>query len=641
MRRKRRSRPLFACVEILETRALLTGASSANLMIGFTPGASDQAVSAALQALDARVIQSFPSGDDLIQPGPSVNLTTTIHRVEQMAGVRFVEQDTSVQAQAVVPNDPQFGRQWGLSNPSTGVDIGAVNAWSVTTGNPGNVVAILDSGIDTTNPDFAGRLWTNPGEIAGNGVDDSHDGYVDDVHGWNFLNGNNNLSDADLDSHGTHVTGILGATGNDGYGVAGVDWNARLMVLKFIGPTGTGDISNAIQAIYYAVGHGARVINASWGQPDGSQALYDAIQYAGSHGTVFVMAAGNDAADNDYSYPYASLDTLSNVIMVASVDASGRLSSSSNYGPNSVDIAAPGVNIRSDVTGGFANLTGTSMAAAFVSGVSSLVVGLHPEYTAAQVVQVVLSSARPLAGVQGLVTTGGIVDAAAAVTTTASSPVSTAGLPGARADQVHALILGSDEYFANHGGTDSGFVTGLYQDLLGRAPNDGELALWTNWLAAGHSRTDAAVAISASTEAAETKVARWFQSDLGWGTPLGQLKNLGGVTSLAGLLLSGASDSQVRAYMLSQQGGDSASFIRQTYQAALGRQATSSEVSAWQSVLATGLSRNDAALGILESPEARAYQVATWYHNELGRNLPVATLKTDPRVVTWASLIRG
>ncbi len=497
MRRKRRSRPLFACVETLETRALLTGASSANLMIGFAPGASDQAVSAALQALDARVIQSFPSGDDLIQPGPSVNLTTAISRVEQMAGVRFVEQDTSVQAQAVVPNDPQFGRQWGLYNPSTGVDIGAVNAWSVTTGNPGNIVAIIDSGIDTTNPDFAGRLWTNPGEIAGNGVDDNHDGYVDDVHGWNFLNGNNNLSDADLDSHGTHVAGILGATGNNGYGVAGVDWNARLMVLKFIGPNGTGDISNAIQAIYYAVGHGARVINASWGQPDGSQALYDAIQYAGLHGAVFVMAAGNDAADNDYSYPYASLDTLSNVIMVASVDATGRLSSSSNYGPNSVDIAAPGVNIRSDVTGGFANLTGTSMAAAFVSGVASLVVGLHPEYTAAQVVQVVLSTARPLAGVQGLVTTGGIVDAAAAVTTAASSPVSTAGLPGARADQVHAVILGSDEYFANHGGTDSGFVSGLYQDLLGRAPNDGELALWTNWLAAGHSRSDAAVAISA------------------------------------------------------------------------------------------------------------------------------------------------
>lgn len=641
MRRKRRSRPLLAVVEILENRALLTGASSADLMVGFQSGASAQNVSAALQALDARVLQTFPSGDKLVQPGPSVNVTAAVGRVERMAGVRFVEQDTAVKASAVVPNDPQFTRQWGLDNPVTGVDINAENAWPVTTGNPSNIVAIIDSGIDLNNPDFSGRLWTNPGEVPGNGLDDDHDGYADDVHGWNFLNGNNDLSDDDTDSHGTHVSGIVGANGNDGYGVAGVDWNARLMVLKFIGPDGTGDVSSAIQAIYYAVQNGARVINASWGQPDGSQALYDAVQYAGLQGAVFVMAAGNGASDDDFSYPYASLDQLSNVILVANVDSSGNLEPSSNYGANSVDIAAPGTNIRSDVKGGFANLTGTSMSAAFVSGVASLVVGLHPEDSAAQVVQAVVSTATPLPGLRGLVASGGIVNAAAALSVAPSAPVFTTGTPSMSADQANALILGSDEYYAHHGGTDVGFVSGLYQDILGRSPSTGDLELWVGWLRSGHSRSETASAIEASSEAAVTKVARWFQTDLGWTTPLPQLKAIGGVSALAGLLLQGASDSQVRAYILSQQGGDPASFIRLSYQAALGRPATNSEVSAWQSVLASGVSRQTAALGILESPEARAYQAASWYHNELGRNLPVAVLKTDPGVLVWAGLVQG
>ncbi|HEV3121971.1 MAG TPA: S8 family serine peptidase, partial [Isosphaeraceae bacterium] len=250
------------------------------------------------------------------------------------------------------------------------------------------------SGIDLTHPDLAGRLWTNP---------------ADGTHGWNFINNTPNVQDDN--GHGTHVSGILGAAGNNGIGSAGVNWQAQIMPLKFIGSDGNGSTDAAVTAIYWAVQHGARVINASWDGSAYSQSLYDAISYANTHGAVVVAAAGNETANNDVVATYPASIRLPNMISVAAVDSSGNLAYFSNYGANTVDLAAPGVNIWSTVPGSYGVLSGTSMAAPFVTGVVSLVIGQNPSLSAAQVVHQVLSNTRPLPSLQGMTVTGGMVDA--------------------------------------------------------------------------------------------------------------------------------------------------------------------------------------------------------------------------------------
>jgi subtilisin family serine protease len=313
--------------------------------------------------------------------------------------------DARVQVQSVVPNDPGFKQQWGLSSSST-AGISAPQAWSRTTGNPDTIVAVLDTGIDLANPEFAGRIWTNPDSSGG-------DGYPGDVHGWNFVANTANVQDDN--GHGTHVSGILAAAGNNGIGVAGVDWNAQIMPLKVLDANGNGSDDATARAIDFAVQHGARVINASWGGGPFSQAVADAIRYAGSQGVVFVTAAGNNGTNDDALPFYPASYHLPNEIAVAAVDASGNLPSFSNYGAQTVALAAPGVNVLSTIPGGFAYESGTSMAAPFVSGVMALVAGLHPTETAAQIVHQVLSATRPLASLTGKTTTGGILDAARAV----------------------------------------------------------------------------------------------------------------------------------------------------------------------------------------------------------------------------------
>jgi subtilisin family serine protease len=225
----------------------------------------------------------------------------------------------------------------------------------------------------------------------------------------------NNADVQDDNGHGTHVSGIIAAAGNNGIGVAGVNWNAEIMPLKVLDQSGNGRDDATVAAINFAVQHGARVINASWGGGPYSQAVADAISAAGSHGVIFVTAAGNNGS-NDDTYPfYPASYQLPNEIAVAAVDAAGNLASYSNYGARTVALAAPGTQILSTVPGGYAFESGTSMAAPFVSGVVSLVVGLHPTYTAAQVVNQVLTTTKPLASLAGRTTTGGIVDAAGAV----------------------------------------------------------------------------------------------------------------------------------------------------------------------------------------------------------------------------------
>ena len=262
-----------------------------------------------------------------------------------------------------LPNDPSFAQEWSLQNTgqsggTAGIDVNATQAWDISTGSRSVVVAVIDSGIDLTHPDLAANLWTNPGEIAGNGIDDDRNGFVDDVHGWNFVDNNANVQDGY--GHGTHVAGIIGAVGNDGVGVTGVAWRVSLMVLRVQNDLGAGTTSAVIGALRYATtmrrdfGINVVVTNNSWEAAAGySSVIEGLIREQGEAGITFVAAAGNHGTSNDVTPRYPSNYDLPNVIAVASLSSSGVLAGSSDYGATTVDLAAPGTFILSTWKGGW------------------------------------------------------------------------------------------------------------------------------------------------------------------------------------------------------------------------------------------------------------------------------------------------
>ena len=260
------------------------------------------------------------------------------------------------------PNDPWFGELWGLQNIGQGVngvtgsahaDIGFLSAWGLARPSTNEVVvAVIDTGLDFTHPDIASNLWTNPGEIPNNGLDDDGNGYVDDLHGYDFVNGTGAVTDAGF--HGTHVAGTIAASGNNGLGVIGVDFQAHIMALRVSNDGTVFDTGAIIEALQYAAmmktrGVNVAAINASYGGGSYSSTESAAIQAAGSVGIVFCAAAGNDAANNDAAAVYPANYRLPNMIVIAASDQNDALATFSNYGATTVDLTAPGVNILSCV----------------------------------------------------------------------------------------------------------------------------------------------------------------------------------------------------------------------------------------------------------------------------------------------------
>ena len=283
------------------------------------------------------------------------------------------------------------------------------------------VVAIIDSGIDVSHPYLAANIWTNPGEVAGNGVDDDHNGYVDDIHGWNFVDNTPNVQDGY--GHGTHVAGVVGAVGTAGVSTAAIGWNVSLMALKFQDDTGLGFTGAAIAGIQYATmmrrdfGINVVVINNSWGGTTGfSTMLQDAIRVAGESGITFVAAAGNSGADNDAVARYPSGYDLPNVIAVAATGWAGALAGFSNYGATTVDLGAPGTAIYSTLPGGrYGSLSGTSQAAPQVSGAVARLAAAKPGISVAEVRTALFASVDRLPELAGRVATGGRLNVFAAL----------------------------------------------------------------------------------------------------------------------------------------------------------------------------------------------------------------------------------
>ncbi|MGH9867392.1 MAG: S8 family serine peptidase [Candidatus Polarisedimenticolia bacterium] len=312
------------------------------------------------------------------------------------------------------PGDPRYPELWGLNNTGQdggepGADIDAERAWDITTGSRAVRVAVIDTGVDYEHPDLSANIWTNPGEVPGNGLDDDGNGFMDDVHGYDFAN--DDPDPRDDHGHGSHVAGTIGAVGNNGIGVAGVCWQVSLVPVKFLSSAGTGTTDDAIAAVEYATVLGVDVMNNSWGGGFFSEALAEAIQEASDAGILFVAAAGNTAEDADVFPHYPASYDLPNVVSVAASDHLDDLAFFSNYGATSVDLAAPGLFILSTWRGGYERLSGTSMAAPHVSGVAALIRAAAPGATLATVRSRLMEMAEPVPALEGKTVTGGRLNA--------------------------------------------------------------------------------------------------------------------------------------------------------------------------------------------------------------------------------------
>ena len=370
----------------------------------------------------AHVLRSLGGeGTMLIETMPTVSREVLQTALSHIPGFKMVEPDFMVGISATIPNDPLYSSLYGMNNTGqsgglSDADIDAPEAWDITTGSSDLVIGVIDTGIDYLHPDLVNNIWTNPGEIAADGIDNDGNGYVDDVHGYDFLNGD--ADPMDDRGHGTHVAGTIGGRGNNGTGVTGLAWNVQLMALKFLGADGFGPNSAAIEAVNYATmmrtnfGINIRATNNSWGGGGFTQALEDSITASGNAGMLFVAAAMNNASNNDATPVYPANYGSSNIIAVAASDHNDSLASFSDYGATTVDLAAPGANILSTTPNGtYSYYNGTSMATPHVTGTAALAWSLVPNATVQEVRDALLGSVDPVASLSGKVATGGRLNA--------------------------------------------------------------------------------------------------------------------------------------------------------------------------------------------------------------------------------------
>lgn len=326
--------------------------------------------------------------------------TDVLVQLRAQPSVLSCEFNYVVTADAVTPNDTYYSNQY--AHALCDADM----AWTYSTGSNAVAVAVLDTGVNITHADLANNIWRKPGEIAGNGIDDDLNGYVDDYNGWNFIDNTNVVTDDN--GHGTHVAGIIGSIGNNGRGVAGVCWQVKILPIKVLNSAGKGTTASVIQGIKYATSLNVPIINCSLGYSRNSDALKTAIE---EYDGLFIAAAGNDAQNTDSAKHYPSSFDCDNIISVANTTSSDVLSATSNYGVTTVDIAAPGNAIYSTAyTGGYVYKSGTSMAAPYVAGAAALIKSLNSLASTGDIKNAILTKADDVAALSGKVATGGRIN---------------------------------------------------------------------------------------------------------------------------------------------------------------------------------------------------------------------------------------
>ncbi|BCM91900.1 cell wall-associated protease [Abditibacteriota bacterium] len=359
---------------------------------------------------------------------PASQKTTALAKLKSAFGTRNVE---AVHARSLykTPNDPDYSSQWWLAK------IGAPAAWDTSTGSTSVIVAVVDTGAALSHPDLSGNLWTNTADKAGDGVDNDNNGYIDDTYGFNAITPGTAPDDDDFEGHGTHVSGIIGARGNNARQVSGVNWNVKILPVKVFDSSGSTDDPTIVQGLDYvlalkASGVNIRATNDSWGGPDTSQVLQDAFSQLNTAGILSFIAAGNGDANNvgysiDNRPDYPSSYTYPTIVSVGATNENDTRASFSNYGASTVDIFAPGTDILSLKPGGLTQyLDGTSMATPVTTGAAALLWSINPSLSAAQMKALLLNSAYKPAALHGLCVSHGRLDLAAAVASL--SPTATA-----------------------------------------------------------------------------------------------------------------------------------------------------------------------------------------------------------------------
>jgi subtilisin family serine protease len=403
------------------------------LLVRFAPNIPKATIDQINATIGAQVLQSFQivSNLHLVKIPAHLSVPEAIARYKGYANVLYAEPNFIVRkAQHVqlTPNDPNFTQLWGLHNTGqTGgtpdADIDAPEAWDITTGSPSVVVFVIDTGVDYNHPDLNANLWRNPGEIPSNGIDDDGNGYVDDVYGIDTYY--NDTDPFDGDGHGTHVSGTIGAIGNNNVGVVGVNWSVKIGHCKFLSDFGSGTTAGAISCLQYILnlkqtGNPANDIiatNNSWGGGGFSQALHDAIKAHMNAGILFIAAAGNAGANNDTALFLPASYYLPNVISVAATTHTDAKAGFSNYGRRTVHVGAPGQGILSTTPGNtYSTFSGTSMATPHVTGLAALIKAQFPSFTWYQIRNRILATGDVTTGMQNVTISDRRINAYGALT---------------------------------------------------------------------------------------------------------------------------------------------------------------------------------------------------------------------------------
>lgn len=383
------------------------------IVVGFNQGVTALETAALRTQFNAQLRHRFTLVNaEVWGVPPTADLPALLGQVAALSAVRYAEPSWVVTA-TIIPNDPRFSELYGMQK------ISAPLAWDTAVGDDNPVViATIDTGVNYNHEDLRGNMWTNPGEIPGNGVDDDNNGWVDDVYGIRCQNNGSDRSGNPMDdhNHGSHCSGTHSGHGNNAVGVAGVMWRARIMGAKFLNSGGSGYISDGAVCLEYTIKMGARLSNNSWGGGGYSQTFADLLEVGRRSNYFFVCAAGNHGGNNDGGSYYPCCYPHDNVMGVAASDQSDNKASFSGYGTRFVEVAAPGVSVLSCMISGYGTMSGTSMATPHAAGAAGLLWSFNPELTYQEVMQILMDTSDKLPQWNGVVAANGRINVAQALT---------------------------------------------------------------------------------------------------------------------------------------------------------------------------------------------------------------------------------